>query len=241
MKQILLTTALIAVGGMASAATTTTLLFKVTDNTSKSLDVYDGWITAGSFNEGVAGATDLTNNGVDYRNGAIDTDWATYETIRVSMYTGGTESAYIEFDAAGTAYDTFFAKANVIGSSWSDLTSVATYNYFSIEGHLGINRHWFVNNNYGGCGRDAGHFIALDGQSGVCSWENGRSGAGSPTTGFYYSNAATRVNWNTSAVGVADTFVVTASYETSEVPLPAAGWLLMGSLAGLGALRRART
>ncbi|ARE39966.1 hypothetical protein RGUI_1825 [Rhodovulum sp. P5] len=203
------------------------------------LDAYSGWTDGTGWNEGVAGATDLVNNGIDYRNGSID--WAEVESVRVSMYSQGSEVAYVEFDAAGTTMTDFFAVANVSGSSWPDDLTTDVHNYFSIAGHTSNDRHWYINRNYGGCGSDVGHMVVLDGDGAdACSWETTRTDdIGLTNRGFLYSTLTTDTNWNNTGgqVGVADVFAVHVTVG-GDVPLPASLVLMGTALGGLGAARR---
>ncbi|MCP5152318.1 MAG: hypothetical protein H6983_14160 [Ectothiorhodospiraceae bacterium] len=219
------------------------LAMKITDSAPPGLDAFQGWVDAGGFNEGVAGATDLVNNGLDFKDDFVDTNWADVLSVRVSMFSGGVEQAYVEFDAAGTSKTDFFTQANVSDSTWSDATG--TGNFFSIAGDPGIDRHWFINNNYGGCGSDVGHLVVIDGDgSQPCSWETGRLGSvagGSPNRAFLYSTASTEVNWNGSSVGVADVFAVFVTVDRpTSVDEPAPLALLGLTLSGLVAVRRRR-
>ena len=57
-----------------------------------------------------------------------------------------------------------------------DLTSSAfAGNYFSMAGHIELQRHFFINERYGGCGNDWGWLISASGTT--CSWESSRNAA----------------------------------------------------------------
>ena len=50
------------------------------------------------------------------------------------MYKRDAEMVWVEFDGAGSSKIDFFTPGRVLGSSYSDLTPAATYDYFSLEG-----------------------------------------------------------------------------------------------------------
>ncbi|MEC9432927.1 MAG: hypothetical protein VYD87_08460 [Pseudomonadota bacterium] len=238
--------AICAAGSAQALPVTSMVVMKVADSGPGTFDPYLDWIGAGGFNEGVAGAASLTNNGLDYKDSWVDSNWGDVLQVRVSMYTGGVEQAYMLFDASGTTKSDFFSVGNVIGSSWSDAAaggSGSTGDFFSIAGDSSINRHWFVNNNYGGCGADVGHMVVLDGSTGACSWESSVVGAGIADRAFIYSGVSTETNWTSGSPAVADVFAVQVMVEdtgSSTVPVPAAGGLIAAALGALGVAARGR-
>ena len=195
------------------------------------------WVVPGGVIEGVAGATDLTNNGIDYKDSWVDTNWGLVESVRVSMFNGGNEVSYVEFNAAGATKEDVFAKGNVTGSTWTDIAATS-FNYFSTRGDNSIDRHWFMNQNYGGCSIDVGHMVVLDGAraGSPCFWEASRIGTGSGTRGFLYADATTKTNWTTGSGGLAEVFAVSVTYDDglSPVPLPASILLLGSAVGSLG-------
>lgn len=246
MKPTVLLAAL-AVAAFPAAASALTLdsrtVMKVADSGPGTFDPYLDWIGSGGFNEGVAGAADPVNNGLDYKDSWADTNWNEAVTARVSVFSGGQEVAFILFDAAGTTKSDVFSAANVIGSTWTDLGDGG--NHFSIAGDAGLDRHWFVNNSYGGCASDVGQLLLLDGRTGACPWESSRSGAGLADRAFLYSAASTEVNWTTGNIGVGDVFMVSVEVPgeeppRGEIPLPASAAFAVAGLGALGWLRGRR-
>lgn len=225
--------------GAAQAVPVTQLAFKLSDSTPQ-LDAFTGWTNTGGFNEGTPAAQALINNGLDYKNGTLVDNWSNVLSVRVSFYTGGVEQAFVEFDGTGTTKNNFYTQANITSSSWTDTAGPA--NFFSIPGDATYSRHWFINNNYGGCGADTGHAVVIDAGSQPCNWEQSRSPlVGTDERAFLYSLASTEVNWNSASVGVADTFAVfMTTDQVVSVSEPGILTVLGLGLAGLGIANRRR-
>lgn len=242
-KYLLATSCVLALGVASTAADAATrLVMKVSDAPAASgttvIDPYLDWTGTGGINEGVAGATSLTNNGVDYKDSWVDTNWGDVTSVRVSMYTSAVEVAYMEFSAAGTTKEDFFSIANLTSSTWTDVATEQR-NFFSIAGSPINDRHWYVNRNWGGCPNDRGWMMVLDGRANpsyACAFEDNRTDTGSTTRGFLYADAMTEQNFTSGSIGVADVFAVTVT--TAPVPVPASGALLAGALGVLAWRKR---
>lgn len=245
---------------VASHATTVQrVVLKASDSSSPTgtvVDPYLDWINSVGVNEGVAGANSLTNNGIDFKDSWVDSNWGSVESARVSMYSAGVEVAFMEFMTAGTSKSNFFSLGNLTSSSWGTtgfpgqdlLNPYGSGQWFSTAGAVSNDRHWYVNNNWGGCGVDRGWFVVLDGTASpgyVCSWEdNGVAALGSNTRGFMYSTlfggSPSHQNFNSSTIGIADTFAISVTYEVAVIPLPASAALLLSAFGGLALIRRRR-
>lgn len=222
-KRTLLASAFTVCALPSHAALVDEVIFKLSDSTlpASAIDALDGWSNPGGHNEGNAAAKLLVDNGLDYKSTVIDT-WPTdMVNVRVAMYLGGIQRAYIDFNPVGTTSGNFFALANVVDSNWVDMNT-SGHNFFSIPGDPQYNRHWFVNSNYGGCAVDVGHMVVSDNTQAatpgpVCSWEQGLG-----SRAFLYANASDDQNWTTGDIGVADVFAVIATFdrETSTVSAP---------------------
>lgn len=231
----LVTAGLLGFSSVSTATVINKLAMKVNDSSASVgtvIDPYLDWVNSGGVNEGVSGATALVNNGIDYKDSWVDSNWSDVLSVRVSMYNQGSEVAFIDFNAAGTTKSNFFSQANVTSSSW---TNIGGGNFFSIAGDDFYNRNWFVENNYGGCGVDRGWMVVLENNSGPCNWDNvGRSLLGSSSRGFLYSTLFTTSpyhgNWNnTNDFAAADLFAVSVKYDdgSTTAPVPAANTVLL--------------
>lgn len=228
----------------AQATPATLLLYKLGANAAGSGsidslgngDLYDAWAATGGFNEGNAAATSLSNSTLDYKNSWADSaaNWNHVTNIDVGMYQNGVEVSHMDF-SAGTGKTTFFAISNLLSSSYTDLSTPFTGNYFSAAGDPSIGRRWYVNQQWGGCPADSGWWVVEDTDAThPCSWETARVNTAGRT--FEFANSTTQQNWASGAVSSADVFAISVA-----VPEPASIGLFAAGLAGLGfAVRRRR-
>jgi len=54
--------------------------------------------------------------------------------VRYSLYTDGSEVAYVEFNGTGSTNEDWFSVSRILEASWSDLDTSSTLNYCSIKG-----------------------------------------------------------------------------------------------------------
>lgn len=248
MKYFFLATAFCLFAVSASAATVTDVVYKLSDSSvhvgNRAIDPSVTWLTTGGLNQTVAGGALTTNNGVDYKSSFVDTNWADVLSARVAIFKNGVEKAFITFATAGTTKTNFFALKNGTGSSWTNLGTGSTHNFFAAGGDNTVDRNWFVNSSYGGCGADVGNMVIIQNssKSEPCGWANNRKATvGENTRAFLYSNTTADQNWTTGNIGVGDVFAISVTYnvpDVAPVPLPAAAPLLLAALGGIGLMRR---
>lgn len=127
----------------------------------------------------------------------LTTNWANTTEARVELIKNGTAQRYIKFSTAGKDKITWFAKANVSSTSWTDVTS-SSQNYFSIQGDSANYRGWFINNLYNGCPADYGWLVVTyNAAKDTCSqqnyWQSAPAGSimyATGTTKSLYANMA---------------------------------------------------
>jgi hypothetical protein len=216
-------------------------------------DVVGGWTAAGSFGSSAS----LTTDNADFRSSWVDnnTNWASVTNIDVGMYNAnGNEVAHLDFagpntiQGAGVTLANFFSPGDLVSSNYTDILPFGG-NFFD-EGADSL-RHWFVNQNYGGCPSDTGWIVVDVGGGEGCGWETSQQALNSSGSGrvFLYAMGNTRQNWNNNGilaptgVGSADVFAITVtSALISSSPEPSTLLTLAGGLGVLGCmyLRRRR-
>ncbi|KAH3725257.1 uncharacterized protein LOC127854101 [Dreissena polymorpha] len=121
--------------------------------------------------------------------------------VKFSLFKQSEEVGYVVFDGTGSTYMSWFDRSRVEASSWSDLTSANTYNFFSIQGHIdgqNLERTFFINQVYNGCDADVGNVVVVE-HDGGCNWDH------QPRyPQFLYSDMNAADNWNRRMFGRAD-------------------------------------
>ncbi|XP_070568448.1 uncharacterized protein [Ptychodera flava] len=140
-------------------------------------NLYDLFTSDEGLNEDVQGARALTNEFQGhYKNHLMDKwEGIGVTEVKVALYTGGKEKASLLFNGISSDKESWFSNERLRSSPWDDLMDTKLENgkdgqYFSVAGDDGINRHFYINNNYGGCGNDAGWLVVVDDGSTVCNW-----------------------------------------------------------------------
>jgi len=112
-------------------------------------------------------------DGGAYTSPFITSAWSTIapSTARLVISDNGSLKNYINFNSSGTDKLNWFTQARILDSSFSGITG-GTYNFFSIAGDTGNQRHWFISRAYGGCDIDFGYMCVKGGPTPVCVWDN---------------------------------------------------------------------
>ena len=144
------------------------------------------------------------SHALHYRNPVVQ-NWSNLgvEYVKFAFYDEDKEVAHVVFDGKNTDVKNWFAKKNVLTSSWPDLTSKQSYNYFSIDGHYVASRHdrrFFINKSYAGCPKDLGYMVVINSKTpAVCLWDNHAT-----YPQFLYSKITSADFWDRRMFGTAD-------------------------------------
>ncbi len=144
-----------------------TMVYKFSSGLPQTDDANASW-TGGPQNEGVPAQLNVmsapgTPTG-PYLSRIVSTDWSTtggfaVGKTRVVVYNGEEEAQSLQFTIpSGTNISTWFTAANLASSTWADVTTAATYDFFSILGDTNSTggRRWLVNRSSIDCTTDAG-------------------------------------------------------------------------------------
>ncbi|KAJ7321479.1 Saccharopine dehydrogenase [Desmophyllum pertusum] len=145
-----------------------TMIFKAVSGVDQgAFDAYNSGVT---YDESNMAALDVTKSDRDYKN-RIVLNWNNFDKskARVVLYTGGNQVKELKFDAVGSDKLNWFTSEKLRGdSSWFADIQFGPRNYFSIQGHGGANRDFFINKKYAGCEEDFG-WLVITGTA--CDWE----------------------------------------------------------------------
>lgn len=177
------------------------MVFRGTSGNGKG--VYDAWNEGANTNPDKPASMERTH-GLHYRNN-ITNNWSNLgiEFVKFAFYDENKEVAYVIFNGKGSDLNNWFDKTRVLTSSWPDLTSDSSYNFFSIAGHYMPTRHdrrFFINKSYNSCPNDLGHMVVINSQTpAVCKWDNHAS-----YPQFLYSQINSVDFWDRRMFGTAD-------------------------------------
>lgn len=108
-----------------------------------------------------------------YRHPLID-DWTSLnpQKLRYSIYKNNVEVVWVLFNAKGSTKTNWFHQSRVLASSYTDLTPTASYNAFAIDNpsFVLVDRDFYVNQDFGGCGNDNTWFGTFD-NTGNCFFD----------------------------------------------------------------------
>ena len=123
--------------------------------------------------------------------------------VRVAVYNGTTEGAFLRFNGTGTNRTNWFTLARVQTATWTDLVAQGQ-NFFQIEGLGNYGRHWFINRNYGGCPSDTGWLVVNGSSEITCDWATRAA-----QVNIEFARGTVTRNWNDyTNIGLADTMAV---------------------------------
>ncbi|WAR04188.1 hypothetical protein MAR_019557 [Mya arenaria] len=146
------------------------IVFRATAGNGQS--VYDAW-TNGTSTISVKPVDITRANSSHYMRKNLRSNWERYNIkyVKMAVYKDNREAAYVIFNGEGSTADDWFSPNNVVDSSWVDLMSSETHNFFSILGADDgrVLRRFFINTLYRGCPGDIGHFAVIE--EGVCSFD----------------------------------------------------------------------
>ncbi|XP_071785294.1 uncharacterized protein [Asterias amurensis] len=169
------------------------LIFKGLAGTGSRL--YDLW-TSPTWN------SDSENYG-NCRNKSLYNAWKNEQLnikqVKLSLYDHTGIKAELIFNGVDSDITSWFAKKHLVSSPWSDLTTTATTNYFSIDGEVVAGtkrRRFFINSYYKACTGDHGWLMVVDSADYCHKW-----GRFSSYPTILYSTLNTAVTWATSNAG----------------------------------------
>lgn len=145
-----------------------------------------------------------------YRSSILDS-WTNIDEVAFVAMRSGTVIKYAIFNGAGSDSMNWFSAQRLKNSSWNDLKTLPSHQFFSIIGDDSGFRRFFINHEYGGCRHDVGWFVAMDQPSPACEWEKNE---GYPV--FMYSDSDTFENWTTGKTARADVIAVYVKYREVE-------------------------
>ncbi|XP_072022133.1 uncharacterized protein [Amphiura filiformis] len=142
----------------------------------------------------------------------------TVSEVKVQLRTNGDTLFEMSFDGENSNKNDWFTFSRLILSPFDSLNQDTYTNYFSLQGHSVINRHFFINENYLGCPEDRGWFVVIDhGSYHPCKWDNSH-GTGFPK--FLYSQSGSSTSWESGSVGAADEFLIFIKYTNDPLAAP---------------------
>ncbi|OWF56765.1 Hemicentin-1 [Mizuhopecten yessoensis] len=186
------------------------LVFKAPRGTappSGHADIMSLYTASGPYNEDVTAAmTDFSASGSLYKSAKLD-QWGsnlTVTTVKVAIYTGGTESAHVIFDATGKGKDDWFDCTKIIDSSWNDIeTGNKTCTLNSGDTYKRI---FHISSDYAGCSDETGWFMFKDyGASSGCSLSDATSTA---MPYMLYSTLGLRTVWSSASKATGDCLAI---------------------------------
>ncbi|XP_072017518.1 lactadherin-like [Amphiura filiformis] len=134
----------------------------------------------------------------------------------------GAELMTLLFNGTGSNTLDWFSKERLLSSSYDDI-DIEPQNYFSVEGHADLGRHWFISRDYPGCSGDTGWMVVAYDFTPDCDWERNNA-----LPVFLYSLTNNYTKWTISKdiaqlgleTGLVMDFQITASSYHLDKKLP---------------------
>ncbi|XP_071179140.1 uncharacterized protein [Mytilus edulis] len=93
---------------------------------------------------------------IDNWNGSL------IDEVKVELFRNEQLAVEMFFDGRGSTSSNWFTRKRLRSNSFNDLTQMSTFNFFSMNGDQTVDRHFFINRNYGGCANDKGWMVVID-------------------------------------------------------------------------------
>ncbi|XP_076106139.1 uncharacterized protein LOC143074675 isoform X2 [Mytilus galloprovincialis] len=98
----------------------------------------------------------LRSTMIDSWNGSL------IDQVKVELIRNEQLAVEMFFDGRGSTSSNWFTKNRLRYNSFNDLTRMSSFNFFSMNGDQTVDRHFFINRNYGGCANNRGWMVVID-------------------------------------------------------------------------------
>ncbi|XP_060084091.1 uncharacterized protein LOC132563345 [Ylistrum balloti] len=139
---------------------------------SPASSVYNLWTGTYTLNEFTTSAHSFAASTATYKSSIVDS-WTSYyiKAVRVSMYSGGSEVAYVVFDAHESDKTTWFDCDRILYTNYQDLNRrTGSFTHCSIAGDSSAYRRFFIEYTYSSCTTAGGWIGVFEGSD--CGFDN---------------------------------------------------------------------
>ncbi|XP_052233684.1 uncharacterized protein LOC127846468 isoform X4 [Dreissena polymorpha] len=167
-------------------------------------DLYQLWHSSQTLNTDKPLASHLTTEYNGHYKPGTSNNWNSkcFDQIRVSIYNGGVEKAYILFNATGSTKENWFTSDRIISSTWTDLKTT-TKELMSLSGDANTGREFYISGHTSpGDSCDSFGWMMISTKA-TCFYE---AGDAKPT--FYYAPGTGLANWAMNNPLTGDLFVI---------------------------------
>ncbi|XP_048747454.2 uncharacterized protein LOC125659728 [Ostrea edulis] len=146
-----------------------------------------------------------------YRNPKVDL-WNTLYISQVilELYRDGSRVMFMVFNGTGSDLESWVSSFRLMTSSWAMLSPSSNFIYFSLKGDQPCSRIFLIQQNYGGCPKDAGWFVVLDPTTSDCCLGQWSDLPNKPK--FVYSTTDNVAIYQSGDVDYADVLAVFVKY-----------------------------